>query len=73
MVIIMEWYKKYEHATKKETIVQALEACSRHDCKHCLYQGKGIRCADRLKLDASKLFNNLKALNTVGGINHDHD
>lgn len=60
----MEWYEKYRHATKKEVIIQALEACSRRNCKHCLYQGKGIRCDDRLKLDAAKLLNDLDALNT---------
>lgn len=51
----MEWYEKYREASESEVIIQALDACSRHDCKHCLYQGKGIRCADRLKIDASKL------------------
>ena len=50
-----EWYEKYRGATKAEVIAQALEACARRDCAHCLYQGKGIKCADRLKLDAAKL------------------
>lgn len=50
-----EWYEKYQGATKAEIIAQALDACSRHDCARCLYQGKGIRCADRLKLDAAEL------------------
>ena len=50
-----EWYEKYRGATKAEVIAQALDACTRHDCAHCLYQGKGIKCADRLKLDAAKL------------------
>lgn len=57
----MEWYEKYRDASEPETIAQALEACSRHDCGHCLYQGKGIRCADRLKLDAAKLLGSLTA------------
>ena len=50
-----EWYEKYQGASKSEIIAKALEACSRHDCAHCLYQGKGIRCAERIKLDAAEL------------------
>lgn len=50
-----EWYEKYQGATEAEIIAQALDACGHHDCAHCLYQGKGIQCADRLKLDAAKL------------------
>ncbi len=53
----MEWYEKYRDAPHTEVVAQALEACSRKDCAHCLYQGKGIRCADRLKLDAAELIN----------------
>lgn len=50
-----EWYEKYQGASKAEIIAQALEACAQHDCAHCLYQGKGIQCAARLKLDAARL------------------
>lgn len=53
-----EWYEKYQNANEAEIIAQALDACSRHDCGHCLYQGKGIRCADRLKQDAVRLIRN---------------
>ena len=55
-----EWFEKYQNATETEVVAQALDACSRHDCAHCLYQGKGIRCADRLKLDAVKLLKGAK-------------
>lgn len=51
----MEWYEKYRGASEAEVIAQALEACAKRDCAHCLYQGKGIKCADYLKLDAAKL------------------
>lgn len=54
----MEWYEKYRDASEPEIIAQALDACSRHDCRHCLYQGNGIRCADKLKKDAAKLLIN---------------
>ena len=53
----MEWYEKYKDASEAEVISQALDACSRRDCAHCLYQGKGIKCSARLKLDAAKLIN----------------
>ena len=51
----MEWHEKYQGASKAEIIAQALEACSRHDCAHCLYQGESIKCAERLKLDAAAM------------------
>lgn len=50
-----EWYEKYQGATEAEVIAQALEACARRDCAHCLYQGEGTECATRLKLDAAEL------------------
>ena len=53
--LMAEWYEPYKNATQKETIAQALEACSRKDCTHCLYQGKGIKCAQRLLADAAKV------------------
>lgn len=50
-----EWHEKYQNATEAEVVAQALDACSRLDCVHCLYQGEGIQCANRLKLDAARL------------------
>lgn len=49
-----EWHEQYENATETEVIAQALDACSRKDCAHCLYQGKGIMCAQRLMLEAAQ-------------------
>lgn len=49
------WYESYQNATERETIAQAQDACSRKDCAHCLYQGKGIKCAQRLRMDAAKV------------------
>lgn len=51
----MEWYEKYKDATQKAVVFQALTACSARDCKHCLYQGKGIKCMSRLMLDAAEV------------------
>lgn len=48
-----EWYDAYRDASETKVICQALEACSRKDCTHCLYQGKGIKCRERLMLDAA--------------------
>lgn len=39
----------------KDDVIQALKACARRDCAHCLYQGKGIQCARRLMADAATL------------------
>lgn len=50
-----EWYERYKGATAAEVIAQALAACSRKDCVHCLYQGKGIMCAQRLMLEAAQV------------------
>lgn len=49
-----EWYEKYRNATEEEIIIQALEACNRRDCAHCLYQGKGIKCRSHLISDATQ-------------------
>lgn len=51
----MEWFEKYKGASQAEIITQALAACSRKDCAHCLYQGKGIACKERLAQDAAAL------------------
>ncbi|NBI69239.1 hypothetical protein D1646_21145 [Pseudoflavonifractor sp. 60] len=51
----MEWYEKYKEASKAEVLAQALEACSRRDCAHCLYQGMGIKCRVRLMQDAAAM------------------
>lgn len=50
-----EWSERYKNATEREMIVQALDACGRKDCAHCLYQGKGIKCVQRLLLDAARV------------------
>lgn len=56
----MEWYEKYRGASEADVITQALDACSRHDCGCCLYQGKGICCLNRLKIDAKNLIIEMK-------------
>ena len=60
----MEWYEKYRGASKAEILAQALEACSRRDCAHCLYQGMGSRCDNRLKLDAAAMLRGRLEQNT---------
>lgn len=50
-----EWFEKYKGASEREVVAQALDACARRDCAHCLYQGCGIKCHVRLKQDAAKL------------------
>lgn len=39
--------------SNREALAQALDACGRKDCAHCLYRGKGIACAKRLLADAA--------------------
>lgn len=56
----MEWYEKYSGASDAEIIVQALNACAVKDCIHCMYQGKGIRCSNALKLDAAGMIGKMK-------------
>lgn len=54
-----EWFEKYKDASDPEVVAQALDACARRDCAHCLYQGCGIKCHVRLKQDAAQLLREL--------------
>lgn len=56
----MEWYEKYRGASDVDAIIQALNACAAKDCNHCLYQGNGISCSNKLKLDAARMIVKMK-------------